>query len=586
MGDTLQPPTQDAVSLQAATTSSSSSDRPSAHQAKYDRQLRLWGATGQQGLQSARILCVGANGTATQALKNLVLPGIGHFSLLSPTTSTTPSDLGANFFLSSSSLGKPLAPEAVSLLLELNSDVSGEAITAPVESLTADQIAQFSLVIAVDVDDPKERNRISDACWERGVPFIGVRSVGFYGEVRTQVEEICIIETHPESLVDLRIQHPFPALLDYAHSIDYATLDSEQHGHVPAVVILVKGLEAWKAAHNGNPPTGTAERKQFIDEGILAHKRHADEENFDEAVTLYRRAGTKPNVPPELEALFNDSACENISAQSSAFWLLLHSLRAFVRSPSNPSSLLPLSGALPDMKSSSTSYIALQTLYKSKAAADRDAVRALLAETCDRAGVDAGRRQEAEGELESFVKHAAWVRVLRGSRAARDVGEMGVKGQFGALLSAASFQSPPDLSLHIRAALLASDAFFLTHSRVPGSSSTAQELEQDATELERLAKGVFGAWAGGEDLGVYGVEREEVEEALGKVCREVVRAPPSTTLPQTSSLLGGLVAQEAIKLVTRQYVPLGRVVAPSGRFTGGETVVWDGVRSGSGVVDA
>ena len=52
------------------------------------------------------------------------------------------------------------------------------------------------------------------------------------------------------------------------------------------------------------------------------------------------------------------------------------------------------------------------------------------------------------------------------------------------------------------------------------------------------------------------------------------RATPHSTLPQTSALLGGMVAQEAIKLITRQYVPLGA------------TCVWDGIRSGTGIVDA
>lgn len=130
-----------------------------------------------------------------------------------------------------------------------------------------------------------------------------------------------VVETHPESIVDLRLAHPFPALVEYAISLDYDSMDSEQHGHIPAVAILIKALEDWKTTvglplqtplaqspartdplrnifihqHGGQSPTGSAVRKQFTD-SVLALKRQNDEENFDEAVTLYRRAGTRHGV--------------------------------------------------------------------------------------------------------------------------------------------------------------------------------------------------------------------------------------------------------------------------------------------------
>lgn len=48
----------------------------------------------------------------------------------------------------------------------------------------------------------------------------------------------------------------------------------------------------------------------------------------------------------------------------------------------------------------------------------------------------------------------------------------------------------------------------------------------------------------------------------------------SSDLPQIAALVGGLVSQEAIKLVTRQYVPLLA------------TGVWNGVRASTGVIQA
>lgn len=50
---------------------------PSEKEKKYDRQLRLWAASGQAALESANILLfnTGAGTVGVETLKNLVLPG-------------------------------------------------------------------------------------------------------------------------------------------------------------------------------------------------------------------------------------------------------------------------------------------------------------------------------------------------------------------------------------------------------------------------------------------------------------------------------------------------------------------------------
>ena len=50
---------------------------PTEKEKKYDRQLRLWAASGQAALEAAHILLVnsGAGTVGVEALKNLVLPG-------------------------------------------------------------------------------------------------------------------------------------------------------------------------------------------------------------------------------------------------------------------------------------------------------------------------------------------------------------------------------------------------------------------------------------------------------------------------------------------------------------------------------
>jgi NEDD8-activating enzyme E1 regulatory subunit len=74
-------------------------------------------------------LVIGATATSTSILKNLVLPGIGHFTILDPNV-VTGEDVGNNFFLEVESIGKNKAAEAARLLSELNSSVESAAEVA------------------------------------------------------------------------------------------------------------------------------------------------------------------------------------------------------------------------------------------------------------------------------------------------------------------------------------------------------------------------------------------------------------------------------------------------------------------------
>ena len=108
---------------------------PSSKEKKYDRQLRLWAASGQQALEEAHVLLVnsGPGVAGVEALKNLILPGVGNFTVVDDAT-VTEADLGVNFFLDESSLDQSRAEACCKLLLELNPDVTGHHISQARES--------------------------------------------------------------------------------------------------------------------------------------------------------------------------------------------------------------------------------------------------------------------------------------------------------------------------------------------------------------------------------------------------------------------------------------------------------------------
>ncbi|KAJ1499941.1 NEDD8-activating enzyme E1 regulatory subunit, partial [Coelomomyces lativittatus] len=91
---------------------------------KYDRQLRLWQSHGQASLEKAHVCCIQATATGAETLKNLVLPGIGSFTLIDDQC-ITEIDLSHCFFLHPSKLGQSRAKVIAEYLCELNEEVVG-----------------------------------------------------------------------------------------------------------------------------------------------------------------------------------------------------------------------------------------------------------------------------------------------------------------------------------------------------------------------------------------------------------------------------------------------------------------------------
>lgn len=120
---------------------------------RYDRQLRIWGAHGQQRLESCRILLLNCGPTGSETLKNLVLGGIASFTIVDG-GKVEQRDLGNNFLVSKANLGEPRAKVVTELLQELNESVAGSYVEESPEVLIANspQFFQgFDLVIATQV---------------------------------------------------------------------------------------------------------------------------------------------------------------------------------------------------------------------------------------------------------------------------------------------------------------------------------------------------------------------------------------------------------------------------------------------------
>lgn len=362
-------------SIESATTVLEA--QPDSKTRRYDRQLRLWAAAGQSALESARILVLGASATSTSILKNLVLPGIGQFCLTDDAL-VTPADAGNNFFLEGyESVGKNRATEGARLLSELNDGVEARTDTRSAKDIIADKefVKAHTVVIAHNLEKPL-LDELAAYLWEDivGPPLIVVRSAGLLAEFFIQFHDhtsqyttsillilltfdLKVIESHLESAPTLRISEPFPSLLSAALDTPFETLDVTDHGHIPFPLILVHALHTWHASHDKQDPKNKAEKDEFK-KLIRGMMKKSDEENFEEAESQAWRVWMSSKIPSEISELFDllpQLAQNPPTPQNAPFYALLATLQQFTQTKEY-SGLLPLSGALPDMKADTERY--------------------------------------------------------------------------------------------------------------------------------------------------------------------------------------------------------------------------------------
>lgn len=140
---------------------------------KYDRQIRLWGADGQRRLGEAKVALLNCSGPGVEALKNLVLPGVGHIDIWDQRKIEL-SDLSGCFFYAyedvgtdTKYVGKFRAEVACANLIEMNPDVKGSAFVRSPKELIVDQrnkLKEYTLVVVGDVG-LEELKLISRVCW-------------------------------------------------------------------------------------------------------------------------------------------------------------------------------------------------------------------------------------------------------------------------------------------------------------------------------------------------------------------------------------------------------------------------------------
>jgi len=440
-----------------------------AKKRRYDRQLRLWGEHGQHAMEECSICLINGSATGTETLKNLVLPGIGSFTVVDG-AEVTERDLGNNFFLDEACIGMQRAQCVTQMLKELNEFVSGSYIAEDISEVLAarpDFLHAFTLVIATQMSQADLKS-VAAICAARKLPLMVVHTYGFLGYLRLDLGEHQVVEAHPDHpFPDIRILHPPAALRAYVdtHYADLGALDSKGFAHTPWAVLLIKAVDAWKAANAGALPTAYKQKKEV--KALVEAMRRTDvqnDTNIDEALAAIN---TSLNVPSpsssvakildgsraKMSALVaeqrhssladSDDAATGVTPTPKAvlaFWLMAAATERFVKTEGG--GLLPIVGTIPDMTAETTTYVALQQIYAAQAASDLAAVQAYAREMAAIEGLPADLVDV--DELKRFCKNAHALQV---------VPYRPLAAEWGAGAGGDAAEPPSGLSAHLASAL-------------------------------------------------------------------------------------------------------------------------------------
>ncbi|KAM9493376.1 LOW QUALITY PROTEIN: NEDD8-activating enzyme E1 regulatory subunit [Clarias gariepinus] len=504
---------------------------------RYDRQLRLWGDHGQDALESAHVCVINATATGTEILKNLVLPGIGAYTIVDG-HKVTGEDVGNNFFLSSESIGKSRAQAATELLQELNSDVSGNFVEEDAEKLLENDpefFNRFSLVISVQLPE-SVCLRLACVLWKANVPFLVCRTYGLVGYMRLAIKEHTVVESHPDSaLEDLRLDAPFTELRNHINSYELDSMDKKDHSHTPWIIIIAKYLERWYSQHDVQLPKTYKEKeafRQLIRDGIRKNENGTpeEEENFDEAIKNANTALNPTKICSGVEEIFSSEQCENITSQTPAFWVMARGVRDFVQNEGNGK--LPLRGTVPDMISDSDKFISLQNVYREKALQDAAVVTKHIESHLQAVGKPV--ESISEQDIKLFCKNAAFLRVIHCRSLSEEYSVKTINKD-----EITSCMDNPDSELVLYLMLRSVDRFYQQHSRYPGVYN--YQVEEDISRLKVCVNSL---------LQENSLNVNVKDDYIHEFCRYGAAEPHTV-----AALLGGAAAQEAIKLITHQFVP-------------------------------
>ncbi|AGO13862.1 AaceriAGL005Wp [[Ashbya] aceris (nom. inval.)] len=456
---------------------------------RYDRQKRLWGASGQQGLRHAYVCVIGGadGGLWCEVVKNLALSGVGAVRMISVGSTE---DSYERFF----------EPKE---LRALNAEVSWTFCSWTSAEMAAEHWCGCSALI-VTAGAPGVVAEVTAMWRERRTPMLLLaHCASVYGYVRLLSPEThCVIEAHPPHRIpELQLYAGWKELDELCERTSVSKLDSVDRQDVPFAILLRNVMRS-----PGKKPASREEVRAALDKLYPSHHTgaHKEDLNFIEAVKYAHLALIPPDAVPsrvsEAWAMIPrdvEQVCDPLNKQ---FWVLMRALQQYF----TVYRCMPLSGELPDMESSTERYYELKECYEQKAKADRKRLAAFLPPAFQ------------DDLIDTVCRNLRYLRVIR----------------------------PSELS---------------------GSDEILSELRRLNTDSGMLLSVLLSIQ--------YGIQELTNNLKELEYLNNIKRFSGSNFYP-TVAFVGGVLAQEATKFLTHQYVPIENTFVYDGLLNTTETFMF------------
>jgi amyloid beta precursor protein binding protein 1 len=352
---------------------------------------------------------------------------------------------------------------------------------------------------------------------------------------------------------------------------DLDRLDEGAFKHVPWVALLAKAAARARTLGNLDGSTDRA----AIKDRLNAMRRGMDEENFDEALTHVRYAWTDTGAPtPEVAALVQVAKTIPASSESDKCVFLVRALGDFIEQTGQ----LPLEGSIPDMTSTTESYVELQRLYADRATADHRDVHRRAVMLANAAGLEFAEKYITEEDAKVFCKNCRHAKFIDWRPLTDDYYPNAYTSHLRDTLRESFADSTRAMSVFVFVGLRAADRFRCIHSRMPGvfPCMTTHSAEGDSVErIDTLVRKdgekvrlLMDEWLCATGIAIDAAQRELVSN----VAYEIARYADSQLHP-VGAILGGIASQEIIKIITHQYTPMTR------------RLIFDGINATTQLID-
>lgn len=151
---------------------------------RYTRQMALpeIGILGQERIENAHIVMVGAGGLGSPALPYLAASGIGKITIIDHDTIDL-SNLHRQTIYKTNDVGEPKAEKAKEHLTTLSPECTVEAITEQLTEETKNIIPKDATLLLDGSDNFETKSLINQISVERKIPLISASVAGFEGQV-------------------------------------------------------------------------------------------------------------------------------------------------------------------------------------------------------------------------------------------------------------------------------------------------------------------------------------------------------------------------------------------------------------------